>query len=227
MPSDFTKVSAVSKIMSEWDLSKQEMQSTVRKIGDLVGYLSTCPVDVRSEKCTEIEREFARFAELLEDVNGTKIMWNSAEQNDANSQIRKMEKDVENYRTQYTQEQKRFNLLGGAKRVSFAGGSEAGKEALMAQRDLAAEGDRWNEDTNAVLRAAMGNVVTAHEEFRRQAQVLANAGDKLGQIQDEKALAANKMNRIWWRERRKVLVIWIVVALLVVGLSVFCYYVFK
>ena len=212
----------------EFDTFRSEIENAKQQVNRNITALSTLSPEMRADAFARIERQFSEIDEQLVQLNESKIMWSAEDSNRANRYLSEVRNHISSLQSRYDSERKRLELFRGATtRHNLAGGGDSHREALLGQREIINEAGHeldMMKRAGADIEGAGKGILS---EMDRQKEVGNRIDANLTRIDEGVDLGDEAMNRIISRERLKVIIVWVVVVLAIIGLCVFLYFVFR
>ena len=120
----------------------------------------------------------------------------------------------------------RSNLFAGANQ-NLGDDTQAARGNLVNQRDEIKRGDELISNLGRDVVSAIDSGSNALVELGRQNEVINHIDDNVGNINDEADIGKNFLTEMIGRDRRKVIILWIIVIIVLSLFIVFLYFVFE
>jgi hypothetical protein len=214
--------------MSEFDQFRTDVRHLTETLRSKISTLTNISSDQRSSVMTEIENHFRELTEQLDSINKQRIMWDQSENAQAVRFVQEMNTIARQLGESFSHERDRSELFVGAiTKTNLVGGSESQKETLVAQRQGIQKGTELIEEVSHGLSNIERAGTSVLIELGRQKETETQIEGKLDKIDEEVTDGNNSIQRMNWREKVKTIVLWVVVGFVIIGLSVFLYFVFQ
>jgi hypothetical protein len=188
--------------------------------------LRTIASERRPDYFREIDSLFSRTHEQIQSISDQLVMWDSTEQAQARRLIAEANADLASLTETYNRAKARAELLPGP-RPDVSGGSASQRAGLLDQRQDIAKGTAMLGSVVEGLESIRDAGQGVREELAIQAQKERGIEGRLDVIDTETGIGNSIIGRMWRRERTKTVAIWILVIVVIIGLAVFLYFVFK
>jgi t-SNARE complex subunit (syntaxin) len=215
-------------VMSEFEQARADALHVADTLRAKISTLSNIASDKRTSLVAEIENLFRELTEQLDSINKQRIMWDSSENAQATRFIQEMNATARQLGDQFSHERGRSELFAGAiTKSNLAGGSTSQRESLVTQRQTIDKGSELLQSVGQGLSDITGAGQSVLMELGRQREKENQIGGRLEDLDSEVTDGNRTIGRMAWREKKKTIAIWVVVILVIIGLGVFLYFVFK
>jgi hypothetical protein len=155
-------------------------------------------------------------------------MWDQSENAQAVRFVQEMNATARQLGDTFAHERSRTELFAGAiTKSNLVGGSASQRESRVMQRQGINKGTELLQSVGQGLSDIEGAGKSVLMELGRQKEKEGQIEGRLEDIDGEVLDGNRTIGRMAWREKKKTIAIWVVVVLVIIGLGVFLYFVFK
>jgi hypothetical protein len=214
--------------MSEFEQARADAFHIVDALRAKISTLSNSASDKRTSLVDDIEKSFRELTEQLDSITKQRIMWDSSENAQATRFVQEMNATARQLGDQFAHERGRSELFAGAiTKANLAGGSASQRESFVMQRQTIDKGSELLESVGQGLSDITSAGQSVLMEIGRQREKEHQIQGRIEDLDDEVTDGSRTIGRMAWREKKKTIAIWVVVILVIIGLGVFLYFVFK
>jgi chromosome segregation ATPase len=212
--------------MSEFFQTRDEISALRDELRTKLRGLNLIPPERRPETLRDLDSLFSRTQEHVQAMSDQLVMWEGTDQNQARRFIAETNAELQSLSESYNRDKSRFSLLAGA-RTDISGGSAGQKTALLDTRRDIDRGAALLSDVVQSLDDIRDAGQGVREEIAMQAGKENLINGRIDSLDNESAIGRSIIGRMWRREKIRTAAIWIVVGVVIVGLGVFLYFVFR
>jgi predicted transcriptional regulator len=211
---------------TEFQQYRDEYNRLRDSISSKIEVLDSLATDKQGSSCTEIEKAVRDMRSIVDQIHQGRIMWEGGEIAEAGRFITQCEVEILRIQTRFGEQRDRANLFARPA-GSLEGGSSSERADLLAQRTGVA---RSAEYVQTICHMASETEQSGHgilETLAAHKTIELGLSEKMDVLSDDVAVGSKAFSRVEMREKFKTVVSGVALALAIVALSVFLYFVFK
>lgn len=208
--------------------TKDELEQIFNQLRNTVGELSRLPEAQRPGKEQQFQELIEQANVLIQDIEDNLMMWSTQEKSDATNYLKIAKSRLKAIESDYKENQNRKDLMRRANENSSLGASSSDQRVALAnQREINTMTKNLEMNLLGDLNEGIDGLSNVTNELANQREVEFRVDGNLSELDTDVEKGQGLINKILCQQKKKTIAMWGVLILVLIGLCIFLYFVFK
>lgn len=207
--------------------TKDELEQIFNQLRNTVGELSRLPEAQRPGKEQQFQELIEQANSLIQDIEDNQMMWSPHEKSDASNYLKTAKNRLKAIDSDYKENQNRRDLMRKTNEHALGGSSSDQQETLKDHREIFKQGQNLEMNLLGDLNEGIDGLNNVTSELANQREVEFRVDGNLSELDTDVEKGQGLINKILCQQKKKTIAMWGVLILVLIGLCIFLYFVFK